>query len=100
MSNKNVCIEVLVTCMAERLKIVLMISENFSSFNHSSFIYEVYLFKNSNYTRNNLKNEFYTPSLVGLEVLHTQICHFLINRNFQDGRRRHLDLLKTQGGDF
>ena len=49
--------------------------------------------------KNNHINEFYTPNLVGLEVLHVPIQQFLSNDDFQDGRRRHLDLRKSQDGD-
>ena len=49
--------------------------------------------------KNYLQNEFCTSNLVTLEVLHAEIGLFLINVDFQDGRRRHLDLQKSQDGD-
>ena len=63
------------------------------------YIYAIYLLKNTWDMKNNRRNEFYTPNLVGLEVLHVQIQQFLRNNDFQDGRRRHLDLRKSQDGD-
>ena len=48
----------------------------------------------------NVRNELSILKLVILDPLHVQIGPFLVFRDFQDGRRRHLDLHKCQEGDF